>query len=176
MPAKRKPPHRKAAKKERAKPMFDVTEATQPVDPELFLWCQNVYAAAAHLTMPVENPAARPLVEHQSAVYVLSDIPINRGMLAATKELRQRGVDDGIKQAVLCRLMHFGEIFQNRERLQAFIRLSDEAGTVMVSEALIKACATVKLIVEDDKLRFDIEDIARVAQELTDAEEVEDKA
>ena len=46
----------------------------------------------------------------------------------------------------------------------------------MVSEALIKACATVKLIVEDDKLRFDIEDIARVAQELTDAEEVEDKA
>lgn len=38
----------------------------------------------------------------------------------------------------------------------------------MISEALIKACATARFIREDDGVPFDITDIARIAKQLTE--------
>lgn len=166
-----KKPSKRAMKPYRS--LFDLEAHTQPVDPEMFLWCQGVYSAAAHLSMPVENPGARPILEHDGKLYGFSDIPINRGMLAATKELRERGVGEDQKMATLTRLMHFGEVFQHRDRLAAFIKPGDEEGTVSVSEALIKACATAKFILTGDKMRLDIDDVARIAQQLTDEEKNE---
>ncbi len=159
-----------------SKGFFNIETRTQPVDPEMFLWCQGVYAVAAHLSMPVENPGARPILEHDGKQYGFSDIPMNRGMLAATKELRERGVSDDQKMATMMRLMHFGEVFDHRERLAVFIKPGDEQGTVSVSEALIKACATARFIRSGDKMHLDIEDVARIAQQLTDAEDAAEKA
>jgi hypothetical protein len=143
-------------------------QAEHPVDEELFLYCQHVYAAAAHLSMPVENPAYRPLIEDKGKTYALADIPINRGMLAVLKELRGR--DEMTRQAIMLRLMHVGEIF-GQEKLKKFFQESKEPGAVMVSEALLRACATARFIFEGDYTRFDIDDLARIAQKLTDEEE-----
>ncbi len=149
---------------------MDLTAATAPVDPELFLWCSGIYQAAAGLSMPVENPGSRPLFTHNDKTYSLSDMPINRGMLAVMKELRERGVSQDEKMAITFRLMHFGEIF-NSELLRPFIKQSEEPESVMISEALIKACATAKLVHEGDNMFFDLQDVARIAQELTDEED-----
>jgi hypothetical protein len=148
---------------------------TWPVDPELFLWCSGIYSGAAQLAMPVQNPAAKPVVEHDGKVYSLSDIPINRGILAVMKELREHGASEDVRKSMVWRLMHFGEVLE-KPALSAFIRPGDEPGAVSVSEALIKACATAKFILTGDDLRFDVDDIARIAQELTDAEKAEDSA
>lgn len=145
--------------------------STEPVDPELFLWCEGIYHAAASLAMPVENPAAKPLIADGDKTYAFADIPMNRGMLAVMKELRERGLTDEQKMAMSWRLMHFGDIFKHQNKLQAFIKKGENAGELQVSEALIKACATARVLTSKKKVRYDINDVARIAQELTVAEE-----
>lgn len=145
--------------------------AAEPVDPDLFLWCQGIYQAAASLTMPVESPAAKPMFVHKGQSYSFSDIPINRGMLAVIKELRERGLSDDQRMAMSWRLMHFGDIFKHKEKLTAFIKPGEKPGELQVSEALIKDCATARIVSSKKNVRFDINDVVRIAQELTDAEE-----
>jgi len=143
---------------------------TDPVDPELFLWCSNVYSAAAHLTTPVENPENRPVMEIEGSVYSFSDLPINRGMLAVMKELRDRGVSESERMSFGARIMHFGEVLQSK-KLRKFMKEGDEPGALMVSEALIRACATARMSVIRNRIRFDISDVARIAERLTKEEE-----
>jgi len=143
----------------------------EPVDPELFLWCQGIYHAAASLSMSVENPAAKPLFSDGDKTYAFSDIPINRGMLAVMKELRELGLSEEQKMAISWRIMHFGDIFKHQHKLQAFIKNADSLEEIQVSEALIKACATARIVTTKKNVYFDINDVARIAQELTDAEE-----
>lgn len=145
--------------------------SADPVDPDLFLWCQGVYHAAASLSMPVENPAAKPVIADGDKTYAFSDIPINRGMLAVMKELRERGLPEEQRMAMSWRLMHFGDIFKHQKKLHAFIKHGDSPGELEVSEALIKACATARIITTKKNVHYDIADVARIAQELTDAEE-----
>lgn len=145
--------------------------STDPVDPELFLWCQGIYHAAASLAMPVENPSAKPLITDGDKTYAFADIPMNRGMLAVMKELREHGLTDDQKMAMSWRIMHFGDIFKHQNKLQAFIKKSENAGELQVSEALIKACATARILTSKKKVCYDINDVARIAQELTAAEE-----
>lgn len=148
------------------------------VDPKLFTWCTNVYGAAAHLSMPVENPANKPIFqEDDGRVLAFSDIPLNRGMLAVMKELHERQVDDRQRMAMTMRIMHFGEVFQAAET-QRFIRPGDMEGQVEISEALIEACATARLTVDDGQIAFDIPDVARIAAEIdaADAESPADEA
>lgn len=148
---------------------------TDPVDPELFLWCSNVYSAAAHLTMPVENPENRPVVEFEGNAYSFSDLPINRGMLAVMKELRDRGISEKERMCFGARIMHFGEVLRAK-KLQKFMKQGDNAEALLVSEALIRACASAKISVSRNRIRFDIADVARIAQRLTDEDEKQNAA
>lgn len=143
---------------------------TGPVDPDLFLWCSNVYSAAAHMTMPVENPATRPAFELDGSVYSFSDLPINRGMLAVMRELKDRAVSEEDRMAFATRLMHFGAVLQSK-KLQKFMKQGEEPGALMVSEALIRACATAKMKVTRSRIGYVVADVARIAQQLTDEEE-----
>lgn len=145
--------------------------ADDPVDPEIFLWCHGIYHAAASLSMPMENPAAKPIFADGDNTYAFADIPINRGMLAVMKELRERGLNEEQKMAVSWRIMHFGDIFRQRKKLQAFIKDGDSPGELQVSEALIKACATARIIRTKNDAHYDINDVVRIAQKLTDEEE-----
>jgi hypothetical protein len=136
-------------------------ENVAPVDPELFVVCSHAYHEGARF--PLVPPAKGP------GLY-LADIPINRGMMSVLNELKHRGASDAIKHAIMWRLMHFDEVFKN-EKLKPFMQSSDSPGAVMVSEALIKACAEAKFVVEGEHSRFDIDDVARIAQKLFDEDE-----
>ena len=146
-----------------------------PVDPELFLWCQGVYYAAATMAMPVQNPEYTRIPLNEKGGFVLKDMPINRGMLAVAKELRERKASEETKMAMMTRLMHFGDILRE-PALAPFIKRTGDSDALSVSEALIKACATAKLVTINERIRFDIDDLARIAQQLTDEEEVAEKA
>lgn len=146
---------------------------TASVDPDLFVWCSNVYQAAANLSMPVGNPASIAKFRDGESGYVPSDIPMNRGMLAVMKELSDRDVSDDERMALSWRIMHLGQVFDHMDRLTEFVKEGDSPGSVMVSEALMKACASARFIEIDDDLRFDIEDVIRIAREITTREEQE---
>jgi len=76
---------------------------------------------------------------------------------------------------MMTRLMHFGDILLEAA-LAPFIKRTGDSDELSVSEALIKACATAKLVTINDGIRFDIDDLARIAQKLTDEEEIAEKA
>jgi hypothetical protein len=140
---------------------------TIPVDPDLFVWCCNVYQAAANLSMPVDNPESLAKFSAGERGYVLSDIPLNRGMLAVMKELDDRAIGDDERMAMSWRIMHYGQIFDHIDKLGEFIKEGDTPDSVMVSEALIKACASARFIESEDNLHLDVDDIIRIAREIT---------
>ena len=143
-----------------------------PIDPEQFLFFFGIFDAAAAMTMPVENPESTPVIQTpDGAVYSFTDRPMNRGMLAAGKEMRAQGLSDDQRFAVLTRLMHFPDVYRHKERLRRFIKPTDEAGAYSVNEVLIKACATAKFILDPNTMKFDINDVERIAGELLDSEE-----
>lgn len=144
--------------------------STAPVDAGLFLWCHGIFLAAASGRMPVDDPAATPLLAEGDKVYSLSDVPLNRGLLAVVKELSDRGVGTEQKVAVSYRLLQLCEVLENQEAIREFLRLEIEPGEPEVSEALIKACASARFAFSEQGTRFDIEDVARIAHELAVSE------
>lgn len=137
-----------------------------PVDEDLYLFCSNLYSAAAHMSMPVENPASKQLGIEGLATFAFSDIPVNRGMLAVTKELRDQGIAEPTRFSMCWRVMHFGDVLAERERFAKWIRPGEEPGAVAVAEALIRACAVARIDLSDDKGSFDMDDLARHAAEI----------
>jgi hypothetical protein len=123
----------------------------------------------------VQNPEYTRIPLNEKGGFVLKDMPINRGMLAVAKELRERKASEETKMAMMTRLVHFGDILREAA-LAPFIKRTGDSYELSVSEAVIKACATAKPVSINDRIRFDIDDVARIAQQLTDGEEVAEKA
>lgn len=153
---------------------LDFQRFGQPVEPELFVWCLNTYSAAAQLKMPVENPAAKPVLEYEDKLYSFSDNPTNRGMLAVMKELRERKIPEEQRMSFAVRIMHFGEILQSK-KLGKFMKPGEEPEELMVSEALMRACATAKILTSKKQIKFDIADVERIAQRLTEEDQKKEK-
>jgi hypothetical protein len=136
------------------------------VDEDLFLYCSNIYSAAANMTMPVENPSARPIINDGDKTYAFSDIPVNRGMLAVNKELTEMNMGPEVKYPMTLRLMHFGDVLLPNPLLEKWIKPNDEPDSLSVAECLIRACAKAKLIVDNEHIGWDFEDVARIAAEI----------
>ena len=134
-----------------------------PVDFEIFKFVSQTYQAAARMTMPVENPSARPIIEMKGKKYSFSDMPINRGMLAAKGQLSELEAKN--HQAYLCRLMHFGEILEARDRLGDLIHEGNEPGALKISEAVMYAAATARMCISGESMGYDIDDVVRVASD-----------
>ena len=143
------------------------------IDEELFLFCWNLYAAAAQMTMPVENPATKKIHIEGAGTISFTDNPTNRGMLAVTKELREQDASEAVRFATGIRLMQFGDILDAQERFSRWIHQGYEEGTLSIDDTLIRACGKAKITVSDDEMRFDLDDVERYAQEIERSLDVE---
>lgn len=129
----------------------------KPVDPDTFVYMMQVFQSGAQMTIPVENPSARPaIVDDDGTAYALTDTPMNRGMGAVMKELSETG--EGPAQAYLVRIMHMGEIFRDHGRFGRFMK-SEGDDFHSVSAALLRAAATAKFTARTDKMGFDLDDV-----------------
>lgn len=144
---------------ERAKLEKMAEKVNLPVDEDLFLYCSNLYSAAASFAMPVENPEEKKIHIQDVGTFGFKDMPMNRGMLAITKELREQGIAEDIRFSLGNRIMHFGHVLEARDRFPQWIRSKDKDDSVDVAEALIRACALAKFILTDDDLVFDLDDV-----------------
>ncbi|WP_233874603.1 TraB/GumN family protein [Paraburkholderia adhaesiva] len=146
-----------------------------PVDENLYLFCSNLYSAAAHMSMPVENPESKELRIDGFGTVAFSDIPVNRGMLAVTNELNEQGVDQKTRFSTCWRIMHFGDVLGETERFAKWLRPGEEPGAIDVAEALIRACAIARIDMSNDKGSFDMDDVARHAAEIAVRLDAEDR-
>jgi hypothetical protein len=133
---------------------------TAPVEPVLFMEMSAVYQDAAQVPFP--TPTRTPKGPHLQ----LTDIPVNRGMLAVVAALREKGEPDAIVQSVMSRLMNFGDILSQPDYFVEFLRPVDgEPGAMMIEDVLIMAAGTARLARRDDnRLVFDLEDVLEHAR------------
>jgi hypothetical protein len=136
------------------------------VDEELFLFCSNLYSAAAQMTMPVENPENKRLMIDEYGEIAFRDTPMNRGMLAATKECREHGLSEDERFAMGMRVMHFGNVLEARERFAHWIKAGETSDSLNVGENLIRACAKARFVFTNTEMGFDLDDIERHAGEI----------
>ena len=172
---KRKPP----SKKQRSKrPAFEGSlreeserARLQPIDPETYMFLTNVYQAAASRTMPVAKPGLFRVPDGPEGGYVLTDIPINRGMMAVVGELSSMGIGGDLRRAYMFRVLDFGQIFEHGDLFDEFIKPGDEPDARSVSEAIIKAVAVAEYDTQSDYPKLRPESILEHARRFARAED-----
>lgn len=134
-------------------------------DPTRFLAMMQVY----------QEGARAPLAPRSEQGLHLTDIPINRGMMAVVGAMREHGDSDQALRATTMRLMHMDEIFEARDFFGHFFRPgTDGDDSIEVSEALLKAAAVARIEPMGEFARFDLADVLAYTQRFEAAEEVEE--
>ena len=124
------------------------------VDPETFKFALGLFqeAAAGRMTGSHINKPTEP-------GYHLTNIPMNRGMLAIVRETRHLG--DSERQALMLRVMHFGETIEvvlADARFNEHVRTEDASWAI--SNEFMEAYSTCKFNIDDKHIKADIEHLA----------------
>ncbi|MFO1328102.1 MAG: hypothetical protein U1F56_12155 [Rubrivivax sp.] len=89
----------------------------------------------------------------------LTNVPMNRGMLAVVRETRH--LSDGERQALMLRIMHFGETVNAvlaDSRFSEHVR--SEGAELAISNEFIEAYSSCKFSITDKHINADIENLA----------------
>jgi hypothetical protein len=144
-------------------------QLTRPVPPDVFAACVQLYQAAAMFRSPVKNPNEYK-IRMKGQLFGLSDIPMNRGMVAIKEFLR--GSQEDLLPAVATRTMAFTMMLQDvhaRKDFAVFFRTGTEAdGSWMISEALLEAFASAPFVA--DSLTLEVKALHRIASEILAAD------
>lgn len=138
-----------------------LSHATAAVDPTVFLAMMSVWENAANVPLRAEGWTPPGL----GGLY-LTDIPINRSAMAVVGELKRRGIEEPASQAYLMRLIHFGEMFEERARFAEFLKPGSEEGALLIASVLLEAFALADLVMVGDQLRFDVNSVLSHARRL----------
>jgi hypothetical protein len=124
-----------------------------PSDPEEFKFCFALMNAASSGRMTVERP--RPLMIEGIGEVTFNNTPMNRGILAVTKHLRDvyappaSGETPTETMALCNRIMELGQFIakrlsENDPLIEKYVRREEEesTGAVEISDALVEAGAT----------------------------------
>jgi hypothetical protein len=145
-----------------------------PIDEEVFLYCVEVYQAAATMIMPTKNPETVKIELEDYGTLAFTDRKENRGMLAIMKEARQAGLSDHDRMSLGWRILHVNNVIEARVRFARWIKDGDEPGALAIDEALLRACARAKTIYDPNSTEsgpgFDLDDVERIAAEMSDRE------
>src|ERR1700754_189479 len=115
-------------------------QMAQPVPVDTFNFALTLYEQAARGTMPGSHLQGGPGPDDKPGGIYLTNIPINRGMMAVVRE--NRHLSDGMRQSLLMRLMHFGEMLEKAQadsRFNDHFKPADEEGAMMISGAFTHA-------------------------------------
>ena len=130
-------------------------QMTIPCDPETLAFAVGIYQAAIAGRMPSAHIPPR-----KGPGLHLTDVPMNRGMMAILKETRHLSEDD--RQVLMFRVMHFGETMSAALldiRFKRHLRSSDDTG-LEVSNELMNAYAACKLASVDGYAVADMDHLA----------------
>lgn len=135
--------------------------ATDPVDPKLFAFAIELFhAAAAGLDPSAHIPKPDP---DRPGLY-LTNIPINRGMLAVMRETKHLTQDQSV--ALSARLMEFGfavDRLKDDPRFAEHIKKGDDEHSLMVSEEFRSAFSQCAFRFDQECMGPDVEDLLRRA-------------
>lgn len=125
-----------------------------PVDPNRFLAMTQVFNEGVLV----------PLKPRTGAGYHLTDIPINRAMMAVCGACKEANLPDGEFEAIVTRLMLMTQVVQARPVFERYIRSSADGLSTELGGPLLKAAAVARIEMHGEQDRFDLADVLRHAQ------------
>lgn len=137
----------------------------QPIPVDTFNFALKLYEQAARGTMPGYHLKGGPGPDDEPGGWYLTNIPINRGMMAVVRETRH--LTEDVRQSLLMRLMHFGEMMamaQADARFADHFKPSDQEGALLISGAFTHAAAECKFVVSAKNISPDLDDLHRLAE------------
>lgn len=140
----------------------------EPIPFETFQFAMGLYEQGAR-GMPGYHLKGGPGPDDPPGGLYLTNIPINRGMMAVVREMQH--LSETMRQGLLWRLMHFGQVFEAARadsRFDVHFKPSDEDGAVMVSDAFIRAAGEFQFVEQGGDLVPDMEDLLRLATQYKD--------
>lgn len=138
-----------------------------PVDPALFEFAIPLYQAAASGSYP--DAHIKPGEPGEEAGWRLTNIPMNRGMLAVMNETRHLSQDE--RQALVMRLMHLGDALSAAHADPRFAEhvKDGEDNVLLVSDVFQHGLAVCKFKVSNDFVVPDMDDLwERIKDEPTE--------
>jgi hypothetical protein len=147
----------------------------RPIPFDTFKFALELFQQAASGRMSGAH-IPKPDSEGPPGLY-LTNLPINRGMLAAMNELRH--LDDQERHALGLRLMHYGQTVQEAQiepRFAEHFRPGDPAEkdvVVFVSGAFTKAYVGARFRIDEDHMGVDMDDLYRLAEHYRVEEDAE---
>jgi hypothetical protein len=130
---------------------------TVPVDPAVFEFAIPLFQAAASGAYP--DAHIKPAQPDDGPGFRLTNIPMNRGMLAVMKETKHLSQDE--REALVMRLMHFGDAFVAARADPRFAEhvKDGQDDAVLVSDAFQRGVAVCAFKVTDDHVVPDMDDL-----------------
>jgi len=125
-----------------------------PADVETFKFAVGLFQEAA--TAKLHGSHIPP---PSSPGFHLTNVPLNRGMLAIVRETQHLSDDE--RQALMMRVMHFGETLElarQDSRFSEHLQASEAGYTV--SNELMEAIAKVPYVVVGDHITADLDGLA----------------
>ncbi len=122
-----------------------------PVDPEEFKFCCALMSAGYSGQMPTENPTKQVVNIEEVGAVSLTDIPMNRAMLAVRDHFRETRSEERWSEFIpmsfrLMALADFVQLCMKKKdpRFEKFVEVQDEE-VMGISDALLEAAATVSI-------------------------------
>jgi len=159
---------RKLPRKRSANPYLEQI-VNQPLDMETFLFVARVFDAAGRGTMPCDMSSLHPVFIGGYEVR-LTDKPLNRGIVAATRELKNLNLPLLQQRAYVWRVMHIGAVFDLVDKSDGLVTRAPPGKEVLVAEALIRAFAVAKYDVKGDDAKVNIDSLLAHAKRFREAE------
>lgn len=142
--------------------------ANTPIDESTFAFMVGIYEKAArgelhgaHLPGRGEKPG-----------YYLTNIPMNRGMMAVMRESGH--LTDHQRKSITWRLMHFGEVLERAQKDPRFaqhIKPGEGGDHLLVSYAFQSAYGAVPFMFKRGQVICDFDELYRLAEQHPDAKE-----
>ena len=97
-------------------PPFVKTSLSERLDVDTFVYLFEIFTTAASGKMPM-YVSTKPVLHFGGAAIRLTDNPLNRGMVAALRELNSMGVSERTRLAYVWRITETNRLYDSVDRL-----------------------------------------------------------
>lgn len=139
----------------------------KPVNDELFSFAYNIFSDSGYINLP-EDRQKEVLIEISGVGNLkLADNDRDVHLMSAWNDLIDLEVPEGVRIAVMIRLMQIGQVFLHPIELHKWLPKNKVVSPCIsgIHESLVKACATVSMMMtEDFGIHYDIANLVAIAK------------
>jgi len=111
-----------------------------------------------------------PVIHCDGIALGLTDDPLNRGMVAALRELKSMALSQTTRRAYVWRITDTDQLYDHVDRLTNFLQQSSDGNVLTLSIPFVKALAVTSYDIDEYTASINIDDLLMHANRFRDEE------